>query len=155
LLVLLVDQDQTPFLLQAKEARASVLEAYAGASPYASHAERVVAGQRMMQAASDPLLGWADVDDRCLYVRQYRDMKVAPDLTTLRPDELQDFALHCGWALARAHARTGDPRSVAAYIGRSDRFVDAVTAFASAYADQTERDHAQFVAEMPATAPAS
>jgi uncharacterized protein (DUF2252 family) len=154
LLLLLVDQDGTPFLLQAKEARPSVLEPYAGAAPYASHAERVVAGQRMMQAASDPLLGWADVEGRCLYVRQYRDMKVAPDLTTLRPDELQDFAMHCGWALARAHARTGEPRTVAAYIGRSDRFVDAICTFARAYADQTEQDHAAFVTAAPQLAPA-
>ncbi|MBV8367966.1 MAG: DUF2252 domain-containing protein [Candidatus Eremiobacteraeota bacterium] len=149
LLLLLVDRDGAPFLLQAKEARASALEPYGGTAPYASPGERIVAGQRMTQAASDPLLGWAEIDGRSLYIRQYRDMKVAPDLTTLRPDELQDFAMHCGWALARAHARTGDPRAVAAYIGRSDRFVDAICAFARAYADQAEHDHAAFVAEVP------
>ena len=155
LLLLLVDRDGSPFLLQAKEARVSALEPYGGTSPYSSSGERVVAGQRMTQAVSDPLLGWAEVEGRSLYIRQYRDMKVAPDLTTLRPDELQDFAMHCGWALARAHARTGDPRAVAAYLGRSDRFVDAICTFASAYADQTEHDHAAFIAAFRQHAPAA
>jgi hypothetical protein len=104
----------------------------------------------MMQAASDALLGWAAVDGRCVYVRQYRHMQAAADLAALDGAELQDYASHCAWALARAHARAGDPRSVAAYIGRSASFVDAVTAFAAAYADQTAAHHAAFVENVHA-----
>jgi uncharacterized protein (DUF2252 family) len=149
LLMLLADADGNPLLLQIKEARASALEPFVDPPPYASHGERVVAGQLMMQAASDVLLGWTGLDDRSVYVRQYRDMKAAPDLTTLRADELQDYAAHCAWALARAHARTGEPRAVATYIGRSERFVEAVAGFAGAYAEQVRRDHAAFVAAYP------
>jgi uncharacterized protein (DUF2252 family) len=145
-LMLLLDGDGNPLLLQLKEARASVLEPFVGPQESASPGERVVAGQRMMQAASDALLGWADVDGRCVYVRQYRDMKAAPDIAALDDDELRDYGAHCAWALARAHARAGDPRLIAGYIGRSSAFVTAVTAFAAAYAEQTTRDHAQFVA---------
>jgi Uncharacterized protein conserved in bacteria (DUF2252) len=134
-LVLLVDADGNPLLLQVKEARASVHEPFAGPQPFETHGERVVGGQRAMQASSDPLLGWADVDDRCVYVRQYRDMKAAPDLAAFDADELQDFAGHCAWALA-------------SYVGRSDTFVNAIVAFAQAYAEQTERDHAAFVARF-------
>jgi uncharacterized protein (DUF2252 family) len=145
-LMLLLDGDGNPLLLELKEARASVLEPFVGAQELATPGARVVGGQRIMQAASDPLLGWADVDGRCVYVRQYRDMKAAPDVATLDDDELRDYGAHCAWALARAHARAGDPRLIAGYIGRSSAFVTAVTAFAAAYAEQTTRDHAQFVA---------
>ncbi|HTJ28431.1 MAG TPA: DUF2252 domain-containing protein [Candidatus Limnocylindria bacterium] len=145
-LVLLLDTDGNPLLLQLKEARASALEPYVGAQPYATHGERVVAGQRMMQATSDALLGWAQVDERSLYVRQYRDMKTSPDLRALDAEALADVAAHCAWALARAHARTGDPRAVAAYVGRGEVFVDAIAAFARSYAEQVIHDHASFVA---------
>jgi len=148
-LLLLADDRGNELLLQVKEARASVLEPYVGAQPYATHGERVVTGQRMIQAVSDVLLGWTEIDDRSLYVRQYRDMKTAPDLTALGAAELADYASHCGWALARAHARTGDARPVADYLGRGDAYDSAVAAFARAYADQTERDHAAFVAALP------
>jgi uncharacterized protein (DUF2252 family) len=149
-LMLLLDGVGNPLLLQVKEARASVLEPYVGAQTTATPGERVVAGQRTMQAASDPLLGWAEVDERCVYVRQFRDMKAAPDLTALGESELTDYAAHCAWALARAHARAGDPRPVAAYIGTGSAFIDAIAAFAAAYADQTAHDHADFVAAATA-----
>ena len=149
-LMLLLDGDGNPLLLQLKEARASVLQPFVGPQELATPGERVVGGQRVMQAASDALLGWADVDGRCVYVRQYRDMKAAPDVATLDDDELRDYGAHCAWALARAHARAGDPRPIAGYIGRSSAFVTAVTAFAAAYAEQTARDHAQFVAAAAA-----
>jgi uncharacterized protein (DUF2252 family) len=148
-LLLLADDRGDPLLLQAKEARASVLEPYVGPQPYSSHGERVVTGQHMMQAASDVLLGWAEVDGRCLYLRQYRDNKTAPDPAALGASDLADYAAHCAWTLARAHARTGDPRPVADYLGRGDAFDVAVAAFARAYADQTELDHAAFVAALP------
>jgi uncharacterized protein (DUF2252 family) len=149
-LLLLADGAGNPLVLQVKEARASALEPFAGEQrPYPTHGERVVAGQRVMQAASDALLGWAGVvDERDVYVRQYRDMKASPDLSALGADELQDYGAHCAWALARAHARGGDARTVAAYIGRSNSFVEAVAAFAHAYAAQVERDHAAFVAAV-------
>ncbi len=149
-LMLLLDGDGNPLLLQLKEARASALEPFVGAQVSALPGERVVNGQRVMQAASDAFLGWADVDGRCVYVRQYRDMKAAPDVASLEDDELRDYGAHCAWALARAHARAGDPRLIAGYIGRSSAFVTAVTAFAAAYAEQTTRDHAQFVAAAAA-----
>jgi len=145
-LLLLRDGAGAPLILQAKEARASALEPFVGPQPAQSHAQRVVTGQRLMQAASDALLGWADVDERCVYVRQYRNMKATPDRFILREDELQDYGAHCGWALARAHARTGDAKAIADYIGRGSRFVDAIGAFARAYADQTVRDYETFSA---------
>ncbi|HTW83628.1 MAG TPA: DUF2252 domain-containing protein [Candidatus Sulfotelmatobacter sp.] len=148
-LLLMTDDRNDELLLQAKEARASVLEPYVGPQPYSSHGERVVTGQRMMQAASDVLLGWAELDGTCFYVRQYRNNKTAPDVTTLGASELSDYAAHCAWTLARAHARTADARPVADYLGRGDAFDEAVALWARAYADQTERDHAAFVAALP------
>jgi uncharacterized protein (DUF2252 family) len=148
-LMLLIDGEGNPLLLQIKEARASALEPYVGVQSQETPGERVVGGQRVMQAASDALLGWADVDGRCVYVRQYRDMKASPDLSALRADELQDYGMHCAWALARAHARAGDAKAIAAYIGRGNPFVDAITSFAFGYADQATRDHAAFVAAAP------
>ena len=148
-LALLVDDRGNPLLLQCKEARASVFERCVGPQAAKTHGERVVAGQRLMQAASDALLGWTQIGDRSLYVRQFRDMKAAPNLAAMRADELVDFADHCAWALARAHARSGDARAVGAYLGRGDVFDDAIVSFAVAYADQTEKDHAAFVAALP------
>ncbi len=145
-LLLLRDAHGSPLLLQVKEARASALEPFVGPQHEASHAQRVVDGQRLMQATPDVLLGWADAGERCVYVRQYRNMKASPDRFILREDELLDYGAHCGWALARAHARTGEPKAIAEYVGRGSRFVDAVTAFARAYADQCERDFAAFAA---------
>ncbi|MBV8750238.1 MAG: DUF2252 domain-containing protein [Candidatus Eremiobacteraeota bacterium] len=152
-LALLADDRGAELLLQVKEARASALEPYLGPQPFTSHGQRVVAGERMVQTASDPLLGWADVDGRNLYVRQYRDMKARINPTAFDADELADYAAHCGWALARAHARTGEPRLTGAYLGHGTAFDDALVAFANAYANQTEKDHAAFVAAFPAPSP--
>lgn len=148
-LILLVDDAGNPLLLQLKEARASVFEPFVEAQPFATHGERVVAGQQMMQATSDALLGWADVDGRCVYVRQFRDMKAAIDLQELGAGELLDYGAHCAWALARAHARSGDPQAIATYIGRGSAFVDAIAAFAETYGGQVARDHAAFVTAAP------
>jgi uncharacterized protein (DUF2252 family) len=142
------DAEGAPLFLQLKEARASVLEPYAGASEYAMHGERVVVGQRLMQAASDIFLGWtAGLEpNRHFYIRQLRDIKISlPIEATSDPVELEYFAQACGWVLARAHARSGDPAIIAGYLGSSDAFDEAIMMFAAAYADQTERDHTALV----------
>lgn len=144
--VLLVGRDeQDGLVLQAKEAQASVLEPYAGASPFANHGERVVVGQRSMQAVSDVLLGWLrarglDGVERDFYVRQLWDGKGSADLATMAPNGLQVYGSMCGWTLARAHARTGDRVALAAYLGSSDAVDRALARFAEGYADQNERD---------------
>jgi len=134
-------------VLQAKQAEASVLAAYTGASEYANHAERVVAGQHLMQASSDIFLGWLAsspdegwTDD--YYVRQLRDWKASAGLEEMRPRSFDVYARLCGWTLARAHARAGDRIALAGYLGGSDAFDQAVADFAEAYADLNERDHA-------------
>ncbi len=133
-------------LLQAKQAGPSVLSEYAGRSDYVNQGERVVTGQRLMQAASDIFLGWlrADAADgkQDYYVRQLRDWKLSVDIENLNPDAMQVYARLCGWTLARAHARSGDRFEIAAYLGKSDRFDRAVADFAKAYASQNDRDHA-------------
>jgi uncharacterized protein (DUF2252 family) len=140
---LLMAGKEDPLFLQFKEARASVLEAFAGKSRYANHGERVVTGQRMLQSASDVFLGWTrDDDGRDYYFRQLRDMKMKIDLEEMTKAEWMEYAGICGWALARAHARTGDPARIAGYLGKNERFDDAIEKFAVAYAEQTERDHA-------------
>jgi uncharacterized protein (DUF2252 family) len=130
-------------ILQVKEARDSVLERYAGASAYATHGERVVVGQLLMQSASDIFLGWtAGMDPgRHFYIRQLRDMKIAMPVDTHDPSDLVYFAKACGWAVALAHARSGDPAMIAGYLGSSDAFDDAIIRFAANYADQTEGDY--------------
>ena len=145
---LLIGASQNDALfLQVKEAQASVLEAVTAPSPFPNHAERVVRGQRLCQAASDVFLGWVRADDgRDYYVRQLADMKLSVDTEALSSAQLADYAEACGWVLARAHARSGDPAAIAGYLGSGDTFDTAVVAFANAYADQTERDHAAFVA---------
>ncbi len=130
--------------LQFKEARMSVLEPYAGASPCANRGQRVVSGQRLMQAASDIFLGWTRADDVHLYVRQLRDMKLKPAVETFDPPTLEDYAGLCGWALARAHAKSGDSQRISGYLGKSDVFDEAIAEFAVAYADQNDRDYAAF-----------
>jgi uncharacterized protein (DUF2252 family) len=141
---LFTDPEHAPLFLQIKEARASVLERYAGASVFATHGERVVVGQRLMQAASDIFLGWTVglETGRHFYVRQLRDMKIRMPLDTTDPALLAYFAEVCGWALARAHARSGDPAMIAGYMGSNARFDDAIVKFAVKYADQTESDYA-------------
>ena len=133
--------------LQAKEAQSSVLEQYLGISEYSNHGQRVVAGQRLMQAASDIFLGWQrtnglDGVDRDYYLRQLRDWKGSAEVEGSTPQNMAVYARVCGWTLARAHARSGDRVAIAAYLGGKDRFDEAIGDFAVGYADQTERDHA-------------
>jgi len=142
-----------PLVLQAKEAQASVLEPYAGASRYRNHGERVVAGQKLMQAASDIFLGWQrvtgmDEQRRDFYVRQLWDGKGSADLDTIDEGPLGLYARLCGWTLARAHARSGDRVAIAAYLGGGDAFDRAIAEFSSAYADQNERDYASMLAAV-------
>ena len=151
IVLMLGRDDSDPLFLQVKEAEASVLSRYVGASKYANQGQRVVAGQRLMQAASDIFLGWqhteAGLDGRArdFYVRQLRDWKFSVEIGTLRPEGLQIYAGMCGWTLARAHARSGDRIAIAAYLGGSDVFDRAIAQFATAYADQNERDHQSLV----------
>ena len=141
--------DHDPLFLQIKEATASVLEAHLPKSRYRQHGQRVVQGQRMMQAASDIYLGWTKgPDGRHYYWRQLRDMKGAADVATMAPAGLALYARACGWTLARAHARSGDPVAIAAYLGANDAFSRSVADFAERYADQNERDYAEFAAAI-------
>ncbi len=140
---LFVCDDLTPLLLQIKEARRSVLEPFTGKSPCDNQGERVVVGQRKMQAASDIFLGWLrSRDEHDYYVRQLRDMKYSVPIDKLDPERLGRYGELCGWTLARAHAKSGDAATISGYLGGSDKFDAAVGQFAVAYADQTERDHA-------------
>jgi uncharacterized protein (DUF2252 family) len=139
--------DKDPLFLQAKEASSSVLEPYAGAGRFRNHGRRVVEGQWLMQAASDSFLGWCSttgIDERRrdFYVRQLWDGKGSTDVEALPPRGLEAYARMCGWTLARAHARSGDPVAIGAYLGSGERFEEAIAEFASRYADQNERDHA-------------
>jgi len=136
-----------PLFLQVKEATASVLEPYVGKSRYRQHGERVVQGQRMMQAASDIYLGWTKGLDvrRHYYWRQLRDMKGSAIVEAMVPLALNFYAGICGWALARAHARSGDPVAIAEYLGDSDAFDTSITDFSERYADQNEQDYTEFV----------
>ncbi len=151
--LLVGDGEQDPVFLQLKEAQASVLEPYAGASEYPTHGERVVRGQWLMQAASDIFLGWVsgigiDGRQRDFYVRQLWDWKKSVDLEKISPHALAAYGQMCGWTLARAHARSGDPAAIAAYLGSSDRFDQALVRFSETYADLNERDHAALVAAL-------
>jgi uncharacterized protein (DUF2252 family) len=133
--------DDDPLFLQVKEARRSVFEPYVGASPYVNRGQRVVIGQRLMQAASDLFLGWAiGPQGTHFYVRQLRDMKLKPLTELFTPLTMREYAKACGWALARAHARSGSPGLIAGYLGKSEAFDEALADFAVAYADQNERD---------------
>ena len=144
-IALMVAAKNDPLFLQIKEAHPSVLERYAGKSKYANHGERVVNGQRLMQSASDIFLGWTHGKaGRHFYVRQLRDMKIKPLVDVFDRATMMDYAALCGWTLARAHARSGDPAMIAGYLGKSDVFDRAITGFAVSYADQAERDHARF-----------
>jgi len=143
---LLMAGPHDPLLLQFKEARASVLEPYAGKSRYANEGERVVSGQRMLQSASDVFLGWtSDERGHDFYFRQLRDMRMKIDLENMSKQDWFEFVELCGWVLARAHARTGDPAMLAGYLGKTESFDEAIAKFAVSYADQTERDHATFL----------
>lgn len=148
--LLLGRSDQDPLFLQAKEADTSVLAEHVGASRYRNQGERVVSGQRLMQATSDIFLGWERVDgidgkQRDFYVRQLRDWKGIAMPERMRPKDMRAFGELCGATLARAHARSGDRIAIAAYLGGGDSFDRALATFAEAYADQNERDHQALV----------
>jgi len=142
---LMVASKEDRLFLQAKEARPSVLEAYAGKSVYPNHGQRVVNGCRLMQSASDIFLGWTKNRlGRHFYVRQLRDTKMGAPVEHFESAEMITYAHYCGWTLARAHARSGSPAQISGYLGKSDTFDKAITAFSVAYADQVERDHSAF-----------
>jgi uncharacterized protein (DUF2252 family) len=146
-IVLLQGRDQEdPLFLQVKEATTSVLEDHLPKSRYKQHGERVVQGQRMMQAASDIYLGWTKgvEANRWLYWRQLRDMKGSVEVETMKPLGLEFYARQCGWTLARAHARSGDPVAIAGYLGKRDTFDRSITDFSERYADQNEQDYRTF-----------
>jgi uncharacterized protein (DUF2252 family) len=149
--LLLGSDANDPLFLQIKEARASVYERYLGRSAYANHGERVVMGQRLMQASSGIFLGWTRLRSIDYYIRQLRDMKLSVDISTLSEGGFIEYCKFCGWALARAHARSGDPAMISGYLGQKDVFDQAIAAFAESYADQTERDHAALVAYVKAS----
>jgi uncharacterized protein (DUF2252 family) len=139
---LLMAGEDDPLFLQIKEARSSVLEDYAGKSAHANHGQRVVAGCRLMQSASDLFLGWTESQlGRHLYVRQLKDMKIKMPVEVFTPSVMRQYAEACGWTLARAHARSGEPAKISGCLGKSDAFDQAVTTLSIAYADQSERDH--------------
>jgi uncharacterized protein (DUF2252 family) len=147
--ILLMDPDDglDPLLLQAKQAGRSVLADYLGESQYPNQGERVVVGQRLMQAATDIFLGWiratrSDLPAADYYLRQLRDWKYAVPIESLDATSMATYGRMCGWTLARAHARTGDRIAIAAYLGKSDKFDQALADFAETYADRTEADHA-------------
>ncbi len=147
ILLMLGRDESDPLFLQFKEAQASVLEPFIGKSQYGQHGQRVVEGQRMMQAASDILLGWErivtiDGQKRDFYIRQLWDAKGSVDVELMDPPELEAYGKICGWSLARAHARSGDRIAIAAYLGKSDSFDRAMAKFAERYADQNDRDYA-------------
>ena len=151
-IVLMLGRDESdPLFLQVKEAEASVLSRFVGASKYTNMGQRVVAGQRLMQASSDIFLGWQraeaglDGQQRDFYVRQLRDWKFSMPIETMVPRGMRIYGELCGWTLARAHARSGDRIAIAAYLGSSDVFDQAITRFAAAYANQNERDHQELV----------
>ena len=146
ILLMLGRDGDDPLFLQAKEAQASVLERFVGKSQYPNHGQRVVAGQRLMQATSDIFLGWQRVTGfdgqvRDFYLRQLRDWKGSADVDTMRTSLMTLYARICGATLARAHARSGDRIAIASYLGKSDVFDRAIADFAAAYADQNERDY--------------
>jgi uncharacterized protein (DUF2252 family) len=140
--MLLMAGEEDVLFLQVKEARASVLEAYAGKSIYPNHGQRVVNGCHLMQSASDLFLGWTKGKlDRHFYVRQLRDMKIAARVELFSPVMMIEYAEVCGWTLARAHARSGSSAQISGYLGKSDAFDQAIAEFSIAYADQNERDY--------------
>ena len=148
-LLLLGRDSSDPLFLQAKEAQRSVLEPFVGRSRFRNQGQRVVEGQRLMQAAGDIFLGWLrgaqgldDGEPRDFYVRQLWDSKTSADIGTMRPSAMSLYARLCAWTLARAHARSGDSIAIAGYLGSGDAFDRAIAAFAEDYADQNERDYA-------------
>jgi hypothetical protein len=151
MVALMMSVADNPLFLQFKQANASVLEAYAGESVYAQHGERVVQGQRLMQPSSDLFLGWViGPEGRHFYIRQLRDVKLSPLVETYDAEMLSIYGEACGWVLARAHAKAGDPWAISGYLGKNAQFDEAMGKFALAYADQAERDHAALKAAVRA-----
>jgi uncharacterized protein (DUF2252 family) len=153
IILMLGRDDSDPLFLQVKEAEESVLARFTGASRYVNQGERVVNGQRLMQAASDIFLGWQrvtglDGKTRDFYIRQLRDWKFSVDIAAMIPRGLRLYGELCGLTLARAHARSGDEIAIASYLGATDVFENAIAEFAAAYADQNERDHQAFTAAI-------
>ncbi len=154
-IALLLGRDgQDPLFLQIKEAEASVMEEFLGASEFANHGERVVVGQRLMQATSDIFLGWLHVDAgldgnaRDFYVRQLKDWKGSAEIEQMVPEAMATYGNLCGWTLARAHARSGDRIAIAAYLGKGDSFDRAIVEFSKTYADQNDRDYRDLAAAV-------
>ena len=150
ILIMMGRENGDPLVLQIKEAEASVLEAYYGASIYEKCGQRVVEGQRAIQTAGDILLGWVRLDDprgirKDYYVRQLWDAKGSFDMETITPDMYHGLSLACAWSLAHAHAKTGDRHAIAAYLGKGDVFDNSMVSYASAYADQNEADYEVFL----------
>ena len=151
MVLLMMSDAGHPLFLQVKEANASVLEAYAGKSAYSHHGQRVVEGQRLMQPASDLFLGWVTgPENRHFYLRQLRDVKLRALVETYDAEMLTMYGGACGWVLARAHAKAGDPWVISGYLGKGDDFDEAMGKFALAYADQAEQDHAALKAAVRA-----
>jgi len=152
-ILMLGNDTSDPLFLQAKEAQASVLEPFLGKSKYRNHGQRVVEGQRLMQSASDVMLGWIrsngiDGVNRDFYIRQLWDGKGSAIVEAMKPAAMSAYAGFCAWTLARAHARSGDAAAIASYLGTSDKFDRAMAAFAETYADQNERDYATLKAAV-------
>jgi hypothetical protein len=152
-IALLLGRDgRDPLFLQIKEAQASVLEKYTSPSVFANHAERVVAGQHLMQASSDIFLGWLRVDPagkesaQDFYGRQLRDWKGSAEVEQMDPAGMAAYGRLCGWTLARGHARSGDRIAIASYLGRGPRFDRAIVAFSQAYSEQNRRDYGALTA---------
>jgi uncharacterized protein (DUF2252 family) len=147
---------QDPLFVQLKEADSSVLEEFLPRSEFQNHGQRVVAGQRLMQATSDILLGWLHVEEgldgrpRDFYGRQLRDWKGAAEIEQMAPKGLSAYGRMCGWTLARAHARSGDRIAIAAYLGQGPKFDRALVQFSIAYAEQNDRDYAALGAAVKA-----
>ncbi|HZE03865.1 MAG TPA: DUF2252 family protein, partial [Solirubrobacteraceae bacterium] len=152
--LLLGRNDQDPLFLQMKEAEASVLEEFLGPSEFANHGQRVVTGQRLMQATSDIFLGWLHIDagldgqPRDFYGRQLKDWKGAAEIEQLSPKAMATYGALCGWTLARAHARSGDRIAIASYLGAGSSFDQAILEFSQAYAEQNERDYQELAAAV-------
>jgi uncharacterized protein (DUF2252 family) len=140
-IILFVSGNGDPLFLQFKEARQSVVDPFIGKNIYPHHGQRVVAGQRLMQSASDIFLGWTEGPRRHFYIRQLRDAKISPQVELMGPPNLRNYGRLCAHTLARAHARSGDAVLLAAYLGKSDAFADAMASFSVGYADQNESDH--------------
>jgi uncharacterized protein (DUF2252 family) len=150
-ILLLMANENDPLFLQLKQARRSVLEAYAGKSHHKSDAQRIVVGTHIMQSASDVFLGWTvGQKGRQFYVRQLRDVKVKMLVEVFSESLMMQYAELCGWCLARAHARSGEPAKITGYLGKSDTFDEAIADFAAEYADQTERDYEVFMSAVRA-----